>query len=84
MQTLTMVYFTNTILRLTCIRRFDIVDIPFQSQLQKEFQSGIQHVVWLYDVNCKYKVNSWTRCVNNEFSPLSKEFQDRLKNSKHV
>lgn len=59
--------------------RFDIVDIPFQCQLQKVYKDGIQNVVWLYDVNCKFKVNSFNRCINNEKPLLSPEFHKRLK-----
>lgn len=69
---------------LTYNNRFDIVDVPFQFQLQKEYESGIQTVVWLYDVNCKYKINSFNRSANNEHSPLSRQFQERLKDSKHL
>ena len=69
---------------LTQIRRFDIVDIPFFLQLQNEFSKGLQHVVWLYDVNCKYRINSWARCANNPNTPLSPNFHYRLKNNKHV
>lgn len=64
--------------------RFDVVDVPFQLQLQREYKSGVQQVIWLYDVNCKYKINSWMRCVNNPFSPLEKEYHDWLKDKKHL
>jgi hypothetical protein len=66
-----------------CVR-FDIVDVPFQIQLQRAYGSGLKHVVWLYDVNCKFKINSWSRCVHNPFSPLSPNFQERLKDPKYL
>lgn len=64
--------------------RFDIVDIPFQTQLQDEYSKGIQHVVWMYDVNCKYKINSYNRCLTNPFSPLEATFKERLKDPAHI
>ena len=66
------------------IHRFDIIDIPFQIQLQNEYENGIQNINWIYDVNCKFKINSFTRCSNNPHSPLSIEFQDRLKDKNHL
>jgi hypothetical protein len=66
------------------VTRFDIVDVPFQTQLQRAYNSGLKHVVWLYDVNCKFEVNSWNRCTHNPFSPLSPEYQDRLKDRRYL
>jgi hypothetical protein len=64
--------------------RFDIVDVPFQIQLQREYSNGIIHVVWLYDVNCKFKINSFNRCLANPSSPLDPEFKDRLRDPKYI
>ena len=64
--------------------RFAVVDVPFQVQLQKEYSNGIKHVVWLYDVNCKFKINAYDRCSSNPFSPLEATFQDRLKDPKYL
>jgi hypothetical protein len=59
--------------------RFDIVDIPFLIQLQREFSSGIKQVIWTYNVNCKYSVNLHSRSFYNPYSPLSAIYQDNLK-----
>jgi hypothetical protein len=59
--------------------RFDIVDVPFLIQLQREFSSGIKQVVWMYDVNCKYSVNCYSRSFTNPYSPLEPLYQDYLK-----
>lgn len=57
--------------------------MPFQTQLQKEYTNGIQHIVWLYDVNCKFKVNAYNRCISNPHSPLS-TFKERLKQPEYL
>jgi Kyakuja-Dileera-Zisupton transposase len=69
-------FFTSTRLILT---RFDIVDVPFLIQLQREFSNGIKQVVWMYDVNCKYSVNCYSQSFNNPYSPLEPMYQDFLK-----
>jgi hypothetical protein len=60
------------------VHRFDIVDIPFQIQLESEWQKGIQKVLQIYDVACSFKKRAHERCVTNKFSPLSQEFHNRL------
>ena len=66
---------------MTSIHRFDIVDVPFLIQLQREFKNGIKQVVWMYDVNCKYSVNLHSRSFNNPYSPLEPMYQQFLKDS---
>ena len=46
--------------------------------------NGIRHVVWMYDVNCKYKINSFHRCFTNPFSPLDAAFKDRLRDPSYI
>jgi hypothetical protein len=58
--------------------RFDIVDIPFQIQLNKEWEKGIERIVHIYDVSCSFKKRSYERCISNQFSPLSWKFRSRL------
>jgi hypothetical protein len=64
--------------------RFGIVDIPFQIQLQKEYSNGIIQIIWLYDVNCKFKTNCFQRCFYNKYSPLEEMFQRRLLDPKFI
>lgn len=60
------------------------MDVPFQIQLQKEFSSGIKHVVWLYDVSCKFSINAFNRSFYNPYSPLEATFKERLKDKNFI
>jgi hypothetical protein len=35
-------------------------------------------------VNCKFKINSWNRCIDNPHSLLSPEFHSRLQDQKYL
>ena len=38
----------------------------------------------MYDVNCKFKVNSYKRCISNPFSPLDDQYKAHLKDSTRI
>lgn len=60
------------------IFRFDVVDIPFQIQLDRIWGMGLERIISIYDVACSFKKRCFERCKSNKFSPLRREFQDRL------
>jgi hypothetical protein len=68
-----------TMVILTTLLRFDIVDIPFQIQVKNEWTKGIQRIVHIYDVSCSFKKRVYERCITNRFSPLTWNFRSRLK-----
>ena len=55
------------------------MDVPFHMQLQREFERGLDRVLFFYDVNCNYNINAYERCVKNGDSPLSPKFHHWLK-----
>jgi hypothetical protein len=58
--------------------RFDVVDIPFQLQVNNEWSKGIERIVHIYDISCSFKKKSYFRCISNRFSPLHWKFRPRL------
>jgi hypothetical protein len=59
--------------------RYSYVDVPFQLALQSEFDKGLNRVLFKYDINCKYNLNAYRRCVDNPHSPLDPKYRERLK-----
>lgn len=58
--------------------RYYIVDVVLLVKLSEIWEQNLVRVVFTYDVNCKYKINLYRRCQNNEYSPLPDKFLDRL------
>ena|ERR1700742_1110320 len=58
--------------------RFHIIDVPLQTILDKEWKKGLRHIWIIYNAACRFKINAYTRCATNPFSPLHPDFQRRL------
>ena len=59
--------------------RYSYVDVPLQMALQEEFSKGLTRIIFKYDINCKYNINAFQRCSENQYSPLADHFRTRLK-----
>jgi hypothetical protein len=58
--------------------------VPFLLNCEDAFTKLLKRIIWLYDINCKYKVNVYERCNNNRFAPLSEKYHENLRDEKHL
>lgn len=52
--------------------------------LDKAYGVGIQRIIWIYDINCKFKINFSDRCRKNRHSPLRKLYHAYLGDGIHL
>jgi hypothetical protein len=55
-----------------------VVDVPFQTILNTEWNNGVEFIWVLYDSACRFKVNAHERCISNPHTPLDKHLHHRL------
>jgi len=52
--------------------------VPFQTIINKAWQSGLKNIVTIYDSACRFKVNAYERCRSNPHTPLAQPFHTRV------